>query len=181
MREPIDIKADNIMFGIEDDVTLAEFEEAEIARPSPRKEVDGRVVYVSRQVQHPKRIGAPVLCDFGAAFFGDKLHDDDIQPDQYRCPEVILGVPWSYKVDVWSIGCTVIPGNVLRRAQLLMVDEVWDLFEGGLLFSGKDPELGVYRGRAHLAEMIALLGPPSSEFLNRAELKSKFFSESGMS
>ena len=60
------------------------------------------------------------------------------------------------------------------------MDEVWDIFEGHLLFSGQDPELGVYRGRAHLAEMIALLGPPSPEFLNRGKLKSKFFSESGM-
>ncbi len=60
------------------------------------------------------------------------------------------------------------------------MDKVWDLFEGGLLLSGKDPEHGVYRGRAHLVEMIALLGPPSQEFLNRRRLKSKFFSESGM-
>jgi hypothetical protein len=59
--------------------------------------------------------------------------------------------------------------------------QVWDIFEGHNLFRGKDPELGVYRGRAHLAEMIALLGPPSAEFLNRGKLKSKFFSESGKS
>lgn len=63
---------------------------------------------------------------------------------------------------------------------MLIVDEVWDIFEGHPLFSGQDPELGVYRGRAHLAEMIALLEPPSPEFLNRGKLKSKFFSESGM-
>lgn len=57
--------------------------------------------------------------------------------------------------------------------------EIWDIFEGCLLFRGTDPELGVYRGRAHLAEMIALLGPPTPEFLNRGKLRSKFFSESG--
>jgi serine/threonine-protein kinase SRPK3 len=60
-----------------------------------------------------------------------------------------------------------------------MVYEVWDTFEGRSLFRGTDPELGVYRGRAHLAEMIALLGPPSPEFLSRGKLMSKFFSESG--
>ena len=107
-REHLDIKSDNIMFGFRDDSPLEEFEQAELASPSPRKEVDGRVVYVSRQIEQPSRLGAPVLCDFGAAFFGDKLHQNDIQPDQYRCPEAILKVPWSYKVDIWSIGCMVI-------------------------------------------------------------------------
>jgi hypothetical protein len=53
------------------------------------------------------------------------------------------------------------------------------MFEGGNLFSGTDPELGVYRGRAHLAEMIALLGSPTREFINRGDMKAKFFSESG--
>ncbi|KAK4149514.1 kinase-like domain-containing protein [Chaetomidium leptoderma] len=157
-----DIQPENIMFGFEDDSALVAFEQAELDSPSPRKEVGGgRVIYVSRQVQKPNDLGPPVLCDFGAAFFGDKLHSNDVQPDQYRCPEVILGVPWSDKIDVWSVGCLI-----------------WDLFEGRLLFRGTDPELGVYRGRAHLAEMIALLGPPTPEFLNRGKLKSKFFSES---
>ncbi|KAH6839478.1 kinase domain protein [Chaetomium sp. MPI-CAGE-AT-0009] len=157
-----DIKPDNIMFGFKDDSPLAEFEQAEMDSPSPRKEVNGRVVYVTRQIPMPKALGPPVLCDFGAAVFGDKLHDDDVQPDQYRCPEVILEIPWSYKIDVWNIGCLV-----------------WDLFEGGHLFRGIDPEHGVYRGRAHLAEMIALLGPPTPELINRGNLRAKFFSESG--
>ncbi|KAK3296394.1 kinase-like domain-containing protein [Chaetomium fimeti] len=156
-----DIKPDNIMFGFNDDSPLAEFEQAELDSPSPRKEVNGRVIYVTRQIPMPKSLGPPVLCDFGAAVFGDKLHDDDVQPDQYRCPEVILEIPWSYKIDVWNIGCLV-----------------WDLFEGGHLFHGTDPEHGVYRGRAHLAEMIALLGPPTPELINRGNLKAKFFSKS---
>jgi serine/threonine-protein kinase SRPK3 len=95
------------MFGFEDDSALVEFEQAELNNPGPRKEVNGRVIDVSRQVQQPKKVGPPVLCDFGAAFFGDKLHGDDVQRDQYRCPEVILEVPWSYKIDVWSVGCMV--------------------------------------------------------------------------
>jgi hypothetical protein len=167
------------MFGFEEDSALVAFEQAELNNPSPRKEVDGRVIYVSRQIQKPKQVGPPVLCDFGARFFGDKLHDDDVQPDQYRCPEVILEVPWGYKIDVWSIGCMVTDTTPPSQYLLLIVDEIWDIFEGRLLFRGTDPELGVYRGRAHLAEMIALLGPPPPEFLGRGNLKSKFFSESG--
>lgn len=62
---------------------------------------------------------------------------------------------------------------------VLTVCQVWDLFEGGRLFSGTDPELGTYRGRAHLAEMIALLGPPGLELINRGRLKWKFFTGAG--
>jgi hypothetical protein len=97
------------MFGFQEDSSLVKFEQAELDNPSPRKEVDGRVIYVSRPIPKPKHLAPPVLCDFGAAFFGDKLHDDDVQPDQYRCPEVILEVPWGYKIDVWSIECMVMP------------------------------------------------------------------------
>jgi serine/threonine protein kinase len=58
---------------------------------------------------------------------------------------------------------------------------VWDLFEGGHLFRGVDPEHGVYRSRAHLAEMIALLGPPPNELLAASKNRSKFFSDQGSS
>ncbi|KAH6614661.1 kinase-like domain-containing protein [Chaetomium sp. MPI-SDFR-AT-0129] len=157
-----DIKPDNIMFGFEEESCLEEFERAELTNPSPRKEVDGRFIYLSRQVDQPKGVGAPVLCDFGAAVFGDSVHHDDVQPDRYRCPEVILGIPWHSQIDIWNVGCLV-----------------WDLFEGGRLFSGTDPEVGTYRGRAHLAEMIALLGPPGLELINRGRLKWKFFTGAG--
>jgi serine/threonine protein kinase len=116
-----DIKSDNIMFGFEDDSPLVELEQAELDSPTPRKEVDGRFIYVSRQIDKPKNIGPPVLCDFGAAYFGDKLHDDDVQPDQYRCPEVILGVPWSSKVDVWSVGCMVMMSNAIWVLLLIVL------------------------------------------------------------
>ncbi|KAL1297604.1 hypothetical protein AAFC00_006166 [Neodothiora populina] len=56
---------------------------------------------------------------------------------------------------------------------------VWDTFEGEHLFTGRDPEHDAYRGRAHLSEIIALLGPPPPALLARANLRSKFFSEKG--
>lgn len=48
----------------------------------------------------PKNLGAPILCDFGSAVMGDEEHSEDIQPDIYRAPEVILQAPWSYSVDM---------------------------------------------------------------------------------
>lgn len=55
----------------------------------------------------PKVWGAPVLCDFGAAVPGDKEHTEDVQPNIYRAPEAILGVPWTHAIDIWNAGCMV--------------------------------------------------------------------------
>lgn len=104
---PSDIKADNIMFGIADDSVFSDFEENELQDPCPRKELDGRTIYISRELRMPKQLGAPVLCDFGSAVLGNEKHSEDIQPDIYRAPEVILEVPWTYSVDIWNVGCMV--------------------------------------------------------------------------
>ncbi|EGY21341.1 serine/threonine-protein kinase SRPK3 [Verticillium dahliae VdLs.17] len=113
-----DIKADNIMFGIEDDSVFTAFEEEELIDPCPRKTVDGRSIYVSRELQIPKAWGAPVLCDLGSAVTGKVEHLEDVQPDIYGAPEVIVEAPWSYSIDIWNTGCVI-----------------WDLFEGGHLFT----------------------------------------------
>ncbi|KFZ07191.1 hypothetical protein V501_06690 [Pseudogymnoascus sp. VKM F-4519 (FW-2642)] len=82
----------------------------------------------------------------------------------YTAPEVILEAPWTYSVDIWNVGCMI-----------------WDVYEGGSLFTGYDPEFQKYRSRAHLAEMINLLGPPPSSLLAQGELRDKFFSSEGKS
>ncbi|PGH16326.1 CMGC/SRPK protein kinase [Helicocarpus griseus UAMH5409] len=157
-----DIKADNIMFGIGDDSVFNDFVEEELGSPCPRKEIDGRIIYTSRELKMPKVWGAPVLCDFGSAMPGDIPHSEDIQPDVYRAPEVILQVPWGYNVDIWNVGCMI-----------------WNIFEGGSLFTGQDPELQTYRSRVHLAQIISLLGPPPTSLLAQGKLSHKFFSDKG--
>jgi hypothetical protein len=54
------------------------------------------------------------------------------------------------------------------------------MFEGGHLFTGKDPEHETYRGPAHLASIIGLLGQPPPELVARSTVKSKFFSDKGL-
>ena len=95
------------MFGISDYSVFTQFEEEELRNPSPRKEVDGRTVYLSRELVNPKSIGAPVLCDFGSAMPGGVVHLEDVQPDIYRAPEVILEAGWTYSADIWNVGCMV--------------------------------------------------------------------------
>jgi serine/threonine protein kinase len=95
------------MFGIADDSVFYDFEKRELQTPCPRKEIDGRVIYVSQELRMPKEWGAPVLCDFGSAVPGDVEHSEDIQPNIYRAPEVIFEAPWSYSADIWNVGCMV--------------------------------------------------------------------------
>lgn len=95
------------MLGINDDSVFTDFEEQELLEPSPRKVVGDRSIYLSRELRKPKNLGAPVLCDFGSAVTGDTEHFEDVQPDIYRAPEVILEAPWSYQIDLWNTGCMV--------------------------------------------------------------------------
>ncbi len=47
------------------------------------------------------------------------------------------------------------------------------------MFYGVDPKTNKYRLTAHLAEMIALLGPPPPKFVSRSGLRDVFFDEKG--
>ena len=76
----------------------------ELEHPVPRKH---RIIYGSRQLTIPKTYGEPILCDFGAAVYGNTDHEEDVQPDVYRAPEVILEMKWSYSIDIWNVGTMV--------------------------------------------------------------------------
>lgn len=62
------------------------------------------------------------ICDLGTAAFAD---DAEVTPYLvsrfYRAPEVILGMPFDYAIDMWSIGCTL-----------------FELYTGRILFAGGD-------------------------------------------
>lgn len=76
----------------------------------------------------------------------------------------MLEVEWSYPVDIWNVGCMI-----------------WDLFEGRHLFYGEDPDGKGYSPRAHLAELMALLGPPPLDLIKRGARSGEFFTEDGTS
>lgn len=71
--------------------------------------------------------------------------------------------------------------TMMTASMTLLIRQVWDLFKGESLLTGRDPELQTYRSRAHLAEMIRLLGPPPSSLLAQGKSSHKFFSERGKS
>lgn len=95
------------MFSINDNSVFRSFEEDELQNPCPRKILEGRTIYTSRALNTPKEIGAPVLCDFSSAVLGTTEHSEDVQPNIYRAPEVIIEAPWSYSIDIWNVACMV--------------------------------------------------------------------------
>ncbi|OAX82796.1 hypothetical protein ACJ72_02851 [Emergomyces africanus] len=74
----------------------------------------------------------------------------------------MLKAEWSYPIDIWNVGVMV-----------------WDLFEGKHMFHGNDPDGKGYSTRAHLAEVIGILGPPPLDILKRGKRSLEFFTEDG--
>ncbi|KAF4458105.1 CMGC/SRPK protein kinase [Fusarium austroafricanum] len=137
-----DIHPSNLLLGLVDDARLESLVQAEFKSPVARKKItEGQTIYLSRLLR-PKA-GPILLSDFGEARTGSGHHAGDIMPILYRAPEIIMCLTWNYTVDIWSVGLTA-----------------WDLIGPNRLFTTKNDA-------AHLAELIATLGPPPPEFLQR--------------
>ncbi|OAQ64022.2 protein kinase-like protein [Pochonia chlamydosporia 170] len=138
-----DISPNNVLLSSPDPSVFEKIERSELEQPSARKILSDRTIYVSQPM--PITFGMPIICDFGAARIGN-THSGDVMPGVYRAPEVIMGMEWDSKIDIWSVGVMI-----------------WDLFEGGRLFHAmKD---GVLNDEQHLAEMVSLMGQPPKRFL----------------
>ena len=94
-----------MLLRIYDDSALAKFEQYKTKNPCPRKELNDRTIYLLRPM--PLTKGELSITDLSEARFGDSKHTDRIMPNVYRAPEVILGLPWSYLVDIWGFGVVV--------------------------------------------------------------------------
>ncbi|GLA91821.1 hypothetical protein AtubIFM57143_005335 [Aspergillus tubingensis] len=145
-----DLRLENLLLPAPSPEVLSEFEEQISSRPAPRKVLQDRTIYTSSPF--PAGDGLPLLGDLGEARFSEEEQCDNIMPDYYRAPEVIIKSNWEYKA--WDI---VSPKSIIDGK---IVDHTWD--DG-----------------AHIAELVALLGPPSPEFVKRANMSWVFWDESG--
>ncbi len=104
-----DITPDNIMMSLRNPSTAALVDQVELAEPSPRKQLVDRSIYLSRNIWTIplNDLGAPVLQGFRNAVHGDRLHSHTIQLAKYQCPEISLGMEWSYPADIWNLGAVV--------------------------------------------------------------------------
>ncbi|KAF5543910.1 kinase domain-containing protein [Fusarium mexicanum] len=155
-----DIKDDNILVTIEDNSVLTDSVKNLATNPQPRhvRTDDGRVIYLSQDDFGPLRgnMVLPALADFNQSFpglDGNKGHLSPIQSHRYRAPEVLLGCPWSYSVDIWNFGLVM-----------------WNMLENTRLFENIVDEDGDYDAHIHLAQIVSLLGEPPEALVNRERI-----------
>lgn len=85
------------------------------------------------------------LIDLGSAFFDSDPRASFVQSWSYRAPEVILGLPYSFSIDIWSVGCILVElavGRVLFREttcpqMLASMESVLGPFPPALTLDGK--------------------------------------------
>ena len=91
------------------------------------------------------------LIDFGSSCFNNEKIYTYIQSRFYRAPEVMLGIPYTTGIDMWSTGCILA-----------------ELFIGYPLFPGKnEPE--------QMAMILEVNGLPPKHILEKATRKEVFF------
>ncbi|KAF9674602.1 hypothetical protein SADUNF_Sadunf10G0144100 [Salix dunnii] len=93
------------------------------------------------------------VIDLGSSCFKSDNLCLYVQSRSYRAPEVILGLPYDQKIDLWSLGCILA-----------------ELCSGEVLF----PNNAVVM---ILARMIGMLGPIHSEMLMKGQETHKYFTE----
>jgi dual specificity tyrosine-phosphorylation-regulated kinase 2/3/4 len=101
-------------------------------------------------LRQPNRSAIKVI-DFGSSCFSDKRIYTYIQSRFYRAPEIILGIPYTHAIDMWSFGCILV-----------------ELFTG----------FPVFPGESELEQLLCImeyLGTPSVELLQRSTRKKLFF------
>ena len=96
----------NVLSEMEDDTDLRDIEDLEAQDPSIPFISDGVPVYKTRP-SVPELSGVPILTDFGKMRPAEPVNIEWCMPDLYRAPEVLLKLPWSFPVDIWSIGIMV--------------------------------------------------------------------------
>mmetsp|Transcript_48104 Transcript_48104/g.55406 ORF Transcript_48104/g.55406 Transcript_48104/m.55406 type:complete len:676 (-) Transcript_48104:153-2180(-) len=101
------------------------------------------------------------LVDFGNACYTDKHFTSDIQTRQYRSPEVIVGLPYNEKCDMWSVACII-----------------FELITGDLLFEPKQGKT-FEKEDDHLAQMMELLGKPPKRFIQDGKMSKEYFTKAG--
>ena len=95
------------------------------------------------------------VIDFGLSCYEDKRIYTYIQSRIYRAPEIMLGIPYTSQIDMWSLGCMLA-----------------ELATGTPLCAGESEG-------EQLAMIMDLFGPPDRDVLSRGKRRNLFFDAYG--
>jgi len=98
----------------------------------------------------PTKSGIKII-DFGSSWFMDEIVYTYIQSRFYRAPEIMLGIPYTASIDMWSFGCIAA-----------------ELFWGLPLFPGESE-------REQMSLLIEILDVPNDVVIAKSPYKHKFF------
>lgn len=94
------------------------------------------------------------ICDLGSA---SDAYDNEITPYLvsrfYRAPEIILGMPYDFAIDIWSVGCTL-----------------YELYTGKILFVGRS-------NNQMLRSIMECRGKFTTKMLKKAQFAHMHFDE----
>ncbi|KAE8705347.1 hypothetical protein F3Y22_tig00110429pilonHSYRG00787 [Hibiscus syriacus] len=96
------------------------------------------------------------VIDFGSSCFETDHLCSYVQSRSYRAPEVILGLPYDKKIDIWSLGCILA-----------------ELCTGNVLFQNDSPA-------TLLARVIGIIGPIKQDMLAKGGDTYKYFTKNHM-
>lgn len=95
------------------------------------------------------------IVDFGSSCLQSEKIYTYIQSRFYRAPEIMLGIPYTTAIDMWSFGCILA-----------------ELYTGNPIFPGDCEQDQLFR-------IMEVLGPPPSEVLDESTRKKFFFEFDG--
>merc|ERR1712217_76652 len=93
--------------------------------------------------------------DFGSSCFVDDRLLSYVQSRSYRAPEVLLGLPYTQQIDLWSLGC--------------VLAEIWT---GYVLFQNDSVQ-------SLLARIIGIIGPLPREMMHCGRFVPQYFTQDG--
>ena len=101
-------------------------------------------------LRNPTRAAIKVI-DYGSSCFTPEQVYTYIQSRFYRAPEIMLGIPYTPAIDMWSFGCILL-----------------ELYTGYPIFPGESENDQMLR-------IMEILGPPPAELLQISTRKKHFF------
>lgn len=119
--------------------------------------------FITLSVNSPSAIStiSVKLADYGTCIVKGKNNFSEIQTRYYRAPEVLFGLKYDEKSDIWSLGCTI-----------------YELLTGKILFDPPETDL-ISCNRYHVYQFISRLGPMPSSLINLSPKREIFYKKDG--